>query len=192
MTTPKTSKIFNFILVISIATLIIPQTRLPIQVFFNSLITKVVEPSVIKEAERTLISDYNWNLKDLKGQSLNFNSLKNKVVVINFWATWCPPCIAEMPSMEALYQSYKNNDDIVFLFVSSEDTEKLSEFMEEKNYSFPVYQPVSNYPSELNVSSIPRTFVIDKSGAITIDKSGAANWNSEIVTNTIDDLLRVF
>ena len=121
MARSKKSKVYNIIIVIVIALLIIPQTRLPIQVFINKGITLIVKPTVIDDSERKVISNYYWRLQDVSETEYDFNSAKGKVIVINFWATWCPPCIAEMPSMELLYQKYKGNDDVVFLFVSNED-----------------------------------------------------------------------
>jgi peroxiredoxin len=97
-----------------------------------------------------------------------------------------------MPSLEDLYQKYKTNDNVVFLFVSNEDVSVIKNFMSKKEYTFKVYQSLTEYPTEFNVSSIPRTFVISKKGDIVIDKSGAADWNSERVTNTIDELLKTF
>ena len=192
MARSKKSKIYNFIFIISIALLIIPQTRQSIQVFINKGITLIVKPSVIDDSERKVISNYNWRLKDISKTDFDFNSAKGKVIVINFWATWCPPCIAEMPSMEALYQNYKNNEDVVFLFVSNEDVTVINKFITKKDYTFNVYQSLTEYPKEFDVTSIPRTFVIDKKGEIVIDKTGPADWNNEHITNTIDDLLKAF
>nr|WP_321236704.1 TlpA disulfide reductase family protein [uncultured Psychroserpens sp.] len=192
MAKSKKSKIYNLLFIVVIALLIIPQTRQPIQVLINKGLALVVKPSVINASERKSISNYDWKLKDISGNAFDFSTAEGKVVVINFWATWCPPCIAEMPSLEALYQNYKTNDDVVFLFVSNEDKEKLYEFTVHHGYTFEVYQPINNYPEYFNVSSIPRTFIIGKNGDIVIDKSGAADWNSERVTNTIDELLKVF
>lgn len=188
----KTSKIYNFILILAIVLLIIPQTRRPIQVFLNKGIVAIVKPSMVDSSERTLMSNYNWQLKDISGNQFDFNSVKGKVVVINFWATWCPPCIAEMPSMELLYQDYKDNEDFVFLFVSNEDVSVIKKFMTKKDYSFNVYQSLSKYPLEFDVTTIPRTFLIDRNGEIVIDKSGPADWNADSVRNTIEDLLKAF
>lgn len=188
----KTSKIYNFILILAIVLLIIPQTRRPIQVFLNKGIVAIVKPSLVDSSERTLMSNYNWQLKDISGNQFDFNSVKGKVVVINFWATWCPPCIAEMPSMELLYQNYKDNEDFVFLFVSNEDVSVIKKFMTKKDYSFNVYQSLSKYPLEFDVTTIPRTFLIDRNGEIVIDKSGPADWNTDSVRNTIEDLLKPF
>ena len=92
-----------------------------------------------------------------------------------------------MPSLEKLHNDYR--DKIVFLFVSNEDDEIISKFVEKNRYSFKVHRSISEYPKDFSVSSIPRTFLIDKKGNIVIDKTGAANWNSEKVRQQIDELL---
>ncbi|WP_460219285.1 TlpA family protein disulfide reductase [Psychroserpens sp. MEBiC05023] len=190
MTKPKRSKIYNLIFIAIIVLLLIPQTRTPIQVFVNKGIALIVKPSVIDVSERQSLLSYDWKLQDTNGNDFDFHTAEGKVIVINFWATWCPPCIAEMSSLDVLYKRYKSNDNIVFLFVSNEDKDVLNKFMTRKNYSFEVYQSVSAYPSEFNVTSIPRTFIIDTKGGIVIDKSGAADWNSDTVKRTIDELLK--
>lgn len=185
----KKSKRFNLIIIALVILLLIPQTRRPIQVLLNKGVAMFVKPSPLEESERIKLTNYTWNLKNSQGEDFNLDNAKGKVIVLNFWATWCPPCIAEMPSLEALYQDYKSNKDVVFLFVSNEDNDILEEFMLDKNYSFPVYQPLTQYPPEFNVSSIPRTFIISKQGDIVIDKTGAADWDSDSVKNTINELL---
>ena len=86
-----------------------------------------------------------------------------------------------------MHDAYK--DKVVFLFVSNEKKEKIEAFLSENKYSFNVFTPLEN-PSEFEVSSIPRTLLINKEGKIIIDKEGAANWNSETVRETLDDLLK--
>ena len=184
--TMKKSQIKNLIFVAIIALMIIPQTRTPIQVFLQKGLA-MFSPSVIKENKRELVDDYNWQLQDIEGNSINFNASKNKVVLINFWATWCPPCIAEMPSLHKLYDDYE--DKIDFYFVSNEEVGVLNDFLSKNNYAFKVHIPKTKYPESFDVSSIPRTFLMDKDGNIVIDKTGAANWNSEAVRRTIDELL---
>jgi thiol-disulfide isomerase/thioredoxin len=192
MSRSKKSKIYNIIFFVAVALILIPQTRQPIQVLINKGVALIVKPSVIKTEERKVISNYNWRLKDVSQTTLDFNAAKGKVIVINFWATWCPPCIAEMPSMELLYQTYKDNEDVVFLFVSNEDVNVINSFMSKKEYSFKVYQSLTQYPREFDVTSIPRTFIISKKGEIVMDKSGPADWSSDRVFNTIDELLKAF
>ena len=180
------SKITNLIFIAVIALMIIPQTRQPIQIFLNKGLA-LISPSVVKETKREKIKDYNWQLVDLQGQEIDFNQSKNKVVLINFWATWCPPCIAEMPSLQKLYDDYK--DQVDFYFVSNEKGDVLKSFLEKNKYQFKVQIPKTEYPEIFDVSSIPRTFLIDRSGSIVMDKAGAANWNSKAVRETIDELL---
>ena len=177
----------NIFFVALIALLIVPQTRKPIQVFLNKGIA-FFGPSIVKENNRERLEDYNWELKEINTlDTINFKGEKGKVVIINFWATWCPPCIAEMPSLHNLYADYKGK--VSFYFVSNETSEIINSFLEKHNYSFEVHNPISQYPKYFDISSIPRTFLIDKQGNIVIDKTGAANWNSDKVRATIDKLL---
>ena len=181
------SKIKNIIFFILIGVLLIPQTRQPIQVLLHKSFA-LFGPSTIDKSKQVVVEDYIWSLKTKDGTDFNFESTKGKVVLVNFWATWCPPCIAEMPSMQLLYDDYK--DKIEFVFVSNEEFSVINEFIRKKGYTFDVYNPMTEYPEVFNVTSIPRTFLIDKNGRIVIDKTGAANWNSKAVRSTIDDLLR--
>ena len=176
----------NILFIVLIAILIIPQTRKPIQVLLHKGLA-LFSPSVVDTEDRIVLTNYDWKLIDEHGNSYDFNEARGKVVIVNFWATWCPPCIAEMPSLEKLYKDYK--DDIVFLLVSDEKPEVISKFKSKNAYDFLVYASASANPELLNTSSIPRTFVIDKKGHIVIDKSGAADWNSASVRKLLDDLL---
>ncbi|MDO6621712.1 TlpA disulfide reductase family protein [Oceanihabitans sp. 1_MG-2023] len=166
--------------------MIIPQTRKPIQVMLHKGLA-LFSPSVKTEADSKVVNYTSWQLQDVKGNTIDFKDLKGKVVLINFWATWCPPCIAEMPNLQKLYDDY--NHKVVFLFVSNEKKEKVEAFLSENKYSFNVFTPLE-HPSEFEVSSIPRTLLINKEGNILIDKEGAANWNSETVRETLDNLLK--
>ena len=177
----------NIFFLIIILIILIPQTRQPLQVLLHKGLA-LFSPSIEDKNERKFVKDYNWQLVDETGQTFNFNDAEGKVVVLNFWATWCPPCIAEMPSLEKLYNAY--NEDVVFLFVSDEKQDVISKFKQKHKYQFKVYSALTAFPKEFNVTSIPRTFVIDKNGAIVIDKTGAANWYSDSVIATMDDLLR--
>ncbi len=176
----------NIIFLVIIAILIIPQTRQPIQILLHKGLA-LFSPSVIDEDERDTISSYNWKLIDENGTTYDFNEAKGKVVVINFWATWCPPCIAEMPSLDKLYRKYKDN--VVFLMVSDENNEVISEFKKKSNYQFIVHSSASTYPEGFDVSSIPRTFIIDKEGHVVVDKTGAADWYSDSIQDLLNSLL---
>ena len=183
----KKSTINNIVFVIIIVLLIIPKTRQQIQIGSQTVIAKL-SPSIEKADDAKLVSGYNWKLKDLEGNTYNFNEAKGKVTLVNFWATWCPPCIAEMPSIQALNNDY--GDKIEFVLVSNEAQDVITSFLKKKNYKFKTYRPLTEAPTTFNVKSIPRTFLLNKEGQIIIDESGAANWNSKKVRETIDELLK--
>lgn len=180
-------KFSNILFLVVIILLIVPTTRKPIQVFIHKGLA-LISPSKVEESDQKTLSNYNWNLQGSDAAIYNFNKAKGHVVFINFWATWCPPCIAEMQSINQLYKDYSK--DVVFLLVTSENEKKVSNFILKNNYDFNFYMPLSEEPDLLDTSSIPQTYVIDKSGNIVIEKNGAANWNSESVRNLLDDLLK--
>ena len=181
------SQISNLVFLVVIAILIIPQTRKPIQVFLNKGFA-LISPSIEKKENQTTLKSYEWKLKDENGYVFDFESVKGKVVFINFWATWCPPCIAEMPSIQNLYTDYK--DKVEFLLVTNDPYSEINEFLSKNNYGFKILRPVTFNTSVFDVSTIPRTFLIDKTGKIIIDETGAANWNSDKVRLVIDNLLK--
>jgi thiol-disulfide isomerase/thioredoxin len=180
-------QINKIIFLVIIAALIIPQTRKPIQVLLQKGVILINKPTLKNKEKAVKLTDYNWHLIDRNNAVFNLQEAKGKVVLINFWATWCPPCIAEMPSLQKLYDDYK--DKVTFLFVTGDGLSDINPFMEKREYSFEVYRPESKYPAVFNVTSIPRTFLIDKEGNIIIDENGAMNWNSDAVRKTIDGLL---
>mgnify|MGYP000967414197 FL=1 len=181
------SQISNLVFLVVITILIIPQTRKPIQVFLNKGFA-LISPSIEKKENQTTLKSYEWKLKDENGNIFDFESVKGKVVFINFWATWCPPCIAEMPSIQNLYTDYK--DKVEFLLVTNDPYSEINEFLSKNNYDFKILRPVTFNTSVFDVSTIPRTFLIDKTGKIIIDETGAANWNSDKVRLVIDNLLK--
>ncbi len=175
----------TILLLVLLALLFIPQTGMPIKVFVNRLIA--FSPSEVDASKRNKVQDYKWQLVDLEGSSINFSKSEGKVTLINFWATWCPPCIAEMPSMQNLYNEY--GDKVDFYFVSLEDAEILQRFIQKKGYRLPIYIPKEQLPDALETNSFPTTYLISKKGEIVIEKVGAANWDSEKTKAIIEKLL---
>ena len=184
----KRKKTVNIIFVGVILLMIIPQTRQPIQIFLQKGVARLVKPRLLSASETVRLDNFNWTLRDKRGQIFNLAEAKGKVLVINFWATWCPPCIAEMPSFQKLYDNYRDDEDLLFLFVTQEDSKVVEAFMKNKAYNLPYYIPMTDYPKEFDITSIPRTFIINKSGGIVLDKSGVANWDGENMTIILDKL----
>jgi thiol-disulfide isomerase/thioredoxin len=144
-------------------------------------------PKTIIASEQKQISSGNWQLVDNNGNAVSLKQYKGKLVFVNFWATWCPPCIAEMPSMQKLYDDYQ--DKIVFLFVTTDPFEKANAFLVKENLNLPIYHSMTNPPLELESSTIPATYLIDKHGNIVVAKIGTADWNSESFRKNLDELL---
>lgn len=115
--------------------------------------------------------------KDINGKVVDLASLKGKVVFLNFWATWCPPCLAEMPSINKLHAQFKDDPDFVFLLIDADsELVKAQQFMTKKKYDIPVYETASNIPKQLFKGSLPTTIVFDKQGRIAFNEEGAANY----------------
>lgn len=158
--------------------------------YWTSKLMATFTPSVQKVEKREKLTDYRWLLSDNNGQPFDLSQAQGKVIFLNNWATWCPPCIAEMPVLQELYDKYKNNRDVVFVFATTDPKNTVDKFMTGKGYDLPVYYIQSAPPSQLASNTIPITFLIGKNGGIAIRKVGAADWNSKKVTGTIDQLLK--
>lgn len=108
-----------------------------------------------------------FKLKDLNGKEVSLSDYKGKKVFLNFWATWCPPCKAEMPEMEKLYQETKDSDLVILAVNLDEDKDTVQKFMSSNKYNFPVLLDIDNIvASKYEVISIPTSFFIDKEGNI--------------------------
>ena len=148
----------------------------------------LLSPKATKIEDRVAIPTLDVTLKQIhSARTINLNLYKNKVIFINYWATWCPPCVAEMPSIQSLYNDY--NDKIAFVFITSDSKEKVENFYKSNNYKLPTYSLASTPPSILNTRSLPTTFIVDKNGRLVLKETGASNWNSSKERQLLDNLL---
>ena len=135
-----------------------------------------MQPAIDEATPET--ADYNFMLIDQQGNRKPFADFKEKVVFINFWATWCPPCIAEMPDINSLYEDQKTQG-IEFVLISlDDDFQKAKDFLQKKEFAFPIYQLASPLPEVYESSAIPTTYVISPEGKIVVTKSGMAKYNT--------------
>jgi len=117
--------------------------------------------------------------------------LRGKVVFINFWASWCPPCRAEFPSIETLYTRFKNHPDIFFLMINKDsDPSAAHNYLEKEKYSVPFYQTNDNVPGEVYSGSLPTTVVLDKAGKIRFHHEGFANYGTGQFVKQIEELIK--
>ncbi len=108
----------------------------------------------------------NFTLMDLDGKPWMLKDLKGKVVMLNFWATWCPPCRKEMPDLQALYTRFEPQE-FVILGISDDDPEKIRAFIQKQGTTYPVLlDPGSKVNQLLHINGIPKTFVYDREGRI--------------------------
>lgn len=124
---------------------------------------------------------YDFSVKDLDGKTVDMNDLKGKVIFLNLWATWCGPCRVEMPSIQNLYNTV-DKDKIAFVMLSLDqenDRAKIRKFVNDKDFSFPVYQPATPLPKLLRVTTIPTTFIVSPDGKVKSKKTGMANYDTD-------------
>jgi len=125
-----------------------------------------------------------------EGNTINISELKGKVVFINFWASWCPPCRAEMPSITALYQKLRTDKRFVFLFINEDDDQqKAMDYLEKNHFNLPIYKRAGNIPNAIFSGTLPTTIVINKEGKIVLKKEGMAGYGSESFIGQLNDLL---
>ncbi|MEP3372575.1 MAG: TlpA disulfide reductase family protein [Maribacter dokdonensis] len=180
-------KISDVIFALFILLLLIPQTRTPIQVAINKLKVVVWSPSLEDANDQDQVAPFQYAVTDLQGASRNVAVGEGKVTFISYWATWCPPCIAELPGIQRLYDVY--GDRVNFLLLTQETPEKVERFVRKKGYELPIYFPKMQAPEVLQENSIPTNYVIDAQGTIIIKETGAADWNSSKVRNLLNGLL---
>lgn len=174
--------ISNIVFVVAIALMLYPPSR---EWFMRQI---AFAPSVENVEDSEKIDSYNWQLNGLNVDNINFKEFENKVIFVNFWATWCPPCRAEMPMIQELYNDYK--DKVSFVFVTNESWETVEKFYLKNAYDLPSYNSKSLPPNKFTeTNSIPASYLIDKNGNILISKTGSANWNSQKVRNLLDELI---
>ncbi|MCX7550354.1 TlpA family protein disulfide reductase [Xanthomarina sp. F2636L] len=122
-------------------------------------------------------ADLNLKMIDSDGNTRTLEEFEGKVIFLNYWATWCPPCIAEMPSIKKLHEEM--GDEVAFVLLSfDDDFEKAKTFDKRKEYNLPIYAPASNLPAMFQSSALPTTYVIDTKGNLAMTHKGMADYNT--------------
>ena len=134
----------------------------------------------------------NFSLPGLDGQMVNLTDYKGKVVLLNVWATWCPPCVEEMPSMEKLYQELKGAGfEILAVSIDETGAEDVRPFMKKHKLSFPsLTDPKGTIKSIYKTTGVPESFVIDKDGTLLEIVIGPRDWAAPEVVRYFRNLIR--
>jgi len=120
-----------------------------------------------------------FSVQDIDGNIVNLQSLKGKKVFVNLWASWCPPCKREIPSIEKLYNAVDNNK-VQFLLISFDDQfEHAKKYVSSKKIKLPIYYPVENPPALFNVQGIPATFIFNEKGELIKRVDGSENYDTK-------------
>ena len=133
----------------------------------------------------------NFTLKSLDGENVSLSQFKGKVVLLNFWATWCSPCKEEIPELNRLYEKMKDRN-FVILAVSEDNKppEKIKDFTREYNMKFTVLYDGSRTAAGLyRLSGVPETFLIDKNGKLIYKFIGPKNWTGKEMMDIFEKLL---
>jgi peroxiredoxin len=118
------------------------------------------------EADNERRRQADFTLRQLNGETWTLKELRGKVVLVNFWATWCPPCRKEMPDLETLYKQFKEQG-LVILAISDEEESKVKPFIAEQKVTYPILLDPGRKVNELfEIEGIPKTFVYDRSGKL--------------------------
>jgi len=170
--------------------LVIPGPRKVIATGVNKVFMQVKTPGMLSEEKQEIIPelDFGWVLAWDKNEPFYFSDVREEVVFLNFWATWCSPCVAELPEIQKLYEKW--GDKVFFMLVTNESPEVVKAFMEKQGYLMPVFYQASPSPGVLAHTSLPTTFIISREGKVVTRKKGAAKWNSRATEKIFEELLK--
>lgn len=124
-------------------------------------------------------ANYDMELENSKGERVSMEEFRGKKLFINVWATWCPPCIKEMPTIQNLYEEV-GDKEVAFLMLSmNQDFQKAIDYRDKYGYDFEIYRPMSGIPAMYHTELIPTTFVINSEGYLVLQHDGMGKFDSE-------------
>jgi peroxiredoxin len=134
----------------------------------------------------------NFSFPDINGKEVSLSDHRGKVVLVNVWATWCPPCRKEMPSMQKLYEKFKgDNFEILAVSIDSEAREAVAPFMQKMNLTFPaLLDPREAIRPLYGITGVPESFIIDRDGILVEKIIGPINWATPEVFLSFQNLIR--
>ena len=177
--------VLNILLILAVLSFFVTPLGYHAKVLLNQLTAP--GPDLIPENEREEISGYSWKLKDEEWEFFNFEKEKGQVVFINFWASWRLPSAADLADIQELYEEF--GDQVSFYVITDEEREPVLEFMEEKEFTFPVTYQIIGEPSPFPLPEPPATVVLDRQGRIAVKHDGIGNWDSRKFKEFLRELL---
>jgi peroxiredoxin len=139
--------------------------------------------------EKRPIIDFSLKLVD--GRTISLSDFRGKVVFLNFWATWCPPCREEMPSMQALYRRFREQGLEILAVDIMENRKTVTNFLSDNDLTFPtVLDPDGRVSGSYGVQAVPATFIVDRDGKLILRAVGGRDWNTPAVIAAFEELLK--
>mgnify|MGYP005725274933 CR=1 FL=1 len=153
----------------------------PISTFLHraAFAVGLFQPKIPKLDSAPVEADLNMPLRTLSGESANLEDFRGKTVFLNFWATWCPPCLAELPAIQGLFEMMQSENVSIVTVATDQSLSQVKDFLNDRPYTFPVYRLAGSVPKAFLNNTIPATFVIDAEGRIVYRKLGMADYSSE-------------
>lgn len=179
----------NIIYVILVVILSVFALVKPLRDFVSEQIT--MSPTVEKINNETLLSEevLDIELKGINTSSTNLKNLRGKVLFLNFWGTWCPPCRTEWPTIQKLYDLKK--DKLEFALIAMQDQEAdVKKFLKENNYTAPVYIAESPLDPKILPVAFPTSYLIGKDGRILKKEDSSMDWSKDSILEFIDNVAK--
>lgn len=134
----------------------------------------------------------NFQLRDMNGQTVSLSDLRGKIVLVNFWATWCGPCRIEMPAMERLYRTYDRKDfEILAVSTDAQGVAVTRPFQQENQLTFPILHDADfRVGLSYGARTLPMTFMVDRQGIVRQQIFGARDWEAPEAHQLIQMLMK--
>jgi thiol-disulfide isomerase/thioredoxin len=126
-----------------------------------------------------------FKMMDASGNIVELSSFNGKKVFVNLWASWCPPCRREMPSIQKLYKTVDPSKAVFIMLALDDSFDKSKDFVKSKNYDMPLYYPAEPLPALFNVAGIPVTFIFNEQGQIIHKTEGSDDYNKAKYVNLL-------
>jgi thiol-disulfide isomerase/thioredoxin len=154
------------------------------------LSTGIMQADIRYAEDNNVDADFSLELTTLEGRPVTLESMKGKAIFMNFWATWCAPCLAEMPFIESLYKDLKD-ENVAFVIISTDDEAEVArKFIAAKEYTLPIYRLAGRVPEMYQVRTLPTTYVISPTGKMATVHVGMANYDTRGFRSFMKEIAR--
>ncbi len=144
-------------------------------------------PRIIGEGDRAP----EFRLPGFDGKQVGLSDFRGKVVMVHFWATWCPPCVEELPTIDKLYRDFFGKDfQILAVSVDEDGARSVSDFMQRNRMNLPVLlNPDRSVAGKYGTFKFPETYIVDRSGIVKFKVIGPHDWNDPVARKAIQDMI---